>query len=199
MAKLRAARPRGLAMSFGRSLHRRLPARRAWLKSLHLAMIPLFAWFMVMQPDDVVPMGELAWDIHSKLALVFVSMVLFWYADYLRRGLAGRPGPKLGPRARAFHRGLHRTMIWGLFLVALSGFGLGLTSATLLKAGDILPVAPPLDMPRLNALIGWFHTVEFYALGGVVLVHAGFHVWRHVRLRDNALRIMAPRALHRFL
>jgi cytochrome b561 len=45
----------------------------------------------------------------------------------------------------------------------------------------------------------WLHVYQFYALAGIVLVHAGFHIWRHLRLRDNALRIMAPRALHRWL
>ena len=69
----------------------------------------------------------------------------------------------------------------------------------LLKAGGFLPIAPPLDMPLPNRIIGWLHTYQFYALGVVALVHAGFHTWRHVRLKDNALRIMAPRRLHRFL
>ena len=36
-------------------------------------------------------------------------------------------------------------------------------------------------------------------LAVIVLLHAGFHIWRHVRLRDNALRIMVPRRFHRYL
>ena len=39
----------------------------------------------------------------------------------------------------------------------------------------------------------------FLTLGLLVVAHALFHVWRHYRVRDNALRVMAPRALHRFL
>ena len=33
----------------------------------------------------------------------------------------------------------------------------------------------------------------------VIILHAGFHIWRHARLRDNALRIMFPKVMHRYL
>ena len=29
--------------------------------------------------------------------------------------------------------------------------------------------------------------------------HGGFHIWRHFKLRDNALRIMAPKVFYRWL
>ena len=80
-----------------------LPARRTWLKALHGAMIPLLIWFILVTPDDVLPFGPRAFQAHSILALIFVTLSLFWMADYMRRGLASRPGPKLGPRARRFH------------------------------------------------------------------------------------------------
>ena len=179
--------------------YRRLPARRTFLKTMHVLMPFLFFWFLVIQPLGIVPFGEASFHIHSRLALLFVTLSLLWFADYLRRGLAGRPGPKLGPRARKLHRFLHLSLMWGILMVAVSGFLLGLTSDKLLKAGNFLPIAPPLDLPRLNELVGLFHTYEFYALGVIAVVHAGFHVWRHVSLKDNALRIMAPKALHRFL
>ncbi|SIS82315.1 cytochrome b561 [Roseivivax lentus] len=180
-------------------LHDALPARRTWLKALHGMMIPLFVWFMLVQPRDVVPLGPVAFQFHSILGLIFVTGAVLWSADYLRRGLAGRPGPKLSPRLRSFHGLLHKTLIWGMAFVAISGFLLGLTSHVLLKAGGVLPIAPPLGLPLPNKIIGWLHTYQFYALGVVAMVHAGFHTWRHVRLRDNALRIMAPKGLHRFL
>lgn len=162
-------------------------------------MIPLLIWFIFVTPEDVVPHGPLAFQFHSILALVFVTLSLIWQADYLRRGLAGRPGPKLGPLARCLHHILHRAIIYGLFGVAITGFLLGLTSHKMLKAGGFLPIAPPLNLPHANDLIGQFHIYEFYLLGLIVTCHAGFHIWRHLRLRDNALRIMAPRILHRFL
>jgi len=178
-------------------LYLRLPHRRTWLKALHGAMIPLLIWFIVMTPEDVVPMG--IFRFHSVLALIFVTISLIWMADYMRRGLAGRPGPKLGNRARLFHWWIHRLIMWGLFGVAITGFLLGLTSDRLLKAGGFLPIAPPLGMKQANDWIGTFHIYEFYLLGVIVTGHAGFHIWRHLRVRDNALRIMAPKVLHRFL
>ena len=83
--------------------------------------------------------------------------------------------------------------------MAITGFLLGLTSSVLLKAGGFLPIAPPLGLKEANDLVGLIHIYEFYLLAVLALGHAGFHIWRHFRLRDNALRIMAPKALHRFL
>ena len=178
----------------------RIPVRRTYVKALHGAMIPLTFWFMIATPDVVRDLfGPRGAAINSDIALIFVALALLWSADYFLRGLVGRPGPKLSPRLRRFHRILHRTLLWLLFLVPIGGFLLGLTSERLLKAGGWLPIAPPLGLARANEIVGLLHRIEFYALGALVVVHGGFHVWRHIRLRDNALRIMAPKGLHRFL
>lgn len=177
----------------------RLPARRTMLKAIHWTMVPLALWFTLVQPGDVAAIGPWAVELHSILGLIFVSGALIWWADYMRRGLASRPGPKLPPWARRVHRVLHRVMIWGLFGVALTGLGLGLTASRQLWAGGIVPIGVPLGMPRANDLIGLIHSIEFYILAGIIAFHAGFHTWRHVTLRDNALRIMAPRALYKYL
>ncbi|MFD1158519.1 cytochrome b/b6 domain-containing protein [Roseovarius aestuarii] len=180
-------------------LKKRLPHRRTALKWLHWTMLVLLIWFVFVTPSFILQFGQGAFQFHSVLGLIFVTLSLLWTADYLRRGLASRPGPKLPPWARKTHRILHLTLIWGLFGVALTGFFLGLTSAVLLKAGGFVPVAPPMDMPQSNSIIGQIHIYEFYLLAAIAIVHAGFHIWRHVKLRDNALRIMVPRALHRYL
>lgn len=157
-------------------------------------------WFVIITPEVAHKIGGNAFFmVHSNIALFFVTITLLWYADYLRRGLASRPGPKLPPWARVVHALMHRALIWGLFFVALTGFLLGLTSSKLLKAGGFLPIAPPLGMPEWNDFVGQVHIIEFYTLGVLATLHGLFHVWRHTALRDNALRIMAPRALHRFL
>ena len=182
------------------ALTRRLPARRTWLKALHGVMIPLVFWFMIATPAFVRRfLGPEGNQMNSVVALVFVTLVLAWFADYTIRGFASRPGPKLSPRLKTFHRWLHRALIWGLFLVPVGGFLLGLTSHRLLKAGGVLPIAPPMNWPRANDIIGKLHIYEFYALGVLVVIHAAFHIWRHLHLRDNVLRIMAPKVLHRFL
>ncbi len=176
------------------------PHRRTWLKWLHWSLLPLFVWFLLVTPEIVLRAGgQTAFQIHSAFALVFVTLALLWSADYLRRGLAGRPGPKLPPWARRLHWWMHRVLVWGLFGVALSGFAIGLTSPVLLKAGGVLPFAPPLGLERAHEIALRVHVWEYYLLAAVAAGHAGFHLWRHLKLRDNALRIMAPKALHRFL
>ncbi len=176
-----------------------LPTRRGYLKVLHWSVVPLFAWFTFITPAHVTEWGKWAVEMHSVFGLIFVTLALIWTGDYLWRGLAGRPGPKLQRGWRRLHWWMHRVIVWGLFGVALTGFALGLTSSRLLMAGGIVPIAPPLGLPRANEIAGIVHSVEFYGLGIVILGHATFHIWRHFRLRDNALRIMMPKALHRFL
>ncbi len=176
-----------------------LPLRRTMLKWMHWLMVPLLIWFVLVTPDDVVPLGPKAFQFHSILALIFVTLCLLWTADYLRRGLASRPGPKLPPWARRVHQWMHKALVWGLFLIAVGGFLLGLTSVRLLKAGGFLPIAPPLGLREANEIIGKIHIYEFYLVAAIAGIHALFHIWRHIRLKDNALRIMFPKILHRFL
>lgn len=169
------------------------------LKAIHWSMVPLALWFTIVQPRDVSAIGAWAVELHSILGLIFVSGALIWWADYMRRGLASRPGPKLPPWARFVHLVLHRVLIWGLFGVALTGLGLGLTASRQLWAGGVVPIGVPLGMPEANELIGLIHSIEFYILAGIIAFHAGFHIWRHVVLRDNALRIMFPRVFFKYL
>ncbi|MEL6641783.1 MAG: cytochrome B, partial [Pseudomonadota bacterium] len=133
-----------------------LPHRRTRLKILHGVTIPLFVWFMFVTPADVNAIGPWAFQIHSIFGLIFVSLALIWTVSHIRKGLVGRPGPKLGPRQKRLHQILHKTLIWGLFGVALTGFGLGPTASRQLWAGDIVPIAYPLDLPQWNDLIGHF-------------------------------------------
>ena len=174
-------------------------ARRTYLKVIHWTVLPLLIWFLIIGPPEAFALGSWGFLIHSNLALVFVLMCLFWTGDFMRNGLATRRSPKLPQWALTVHWWMHRLLIWGLFFVAVSGFLLGLTSNSLLKAGGFLPIAPPLGLPRMNDLIGTVHIIEFYGLGALVVLHAVFHIWRHFWLRDQALKIMVPRVFHRFL
>lgn len=175
------------------------PTRRQLLKVTHWSIVPLFAWFTLVQPSDVRSVGPFAVWLHSFFGLIFVTLALLWTADYWRRGLATKRAPKLPSWAWTLHRVMHHTLVWGLFLVAVTGFLLGLTSSRLLFAGGFVPIAPPLGLPRANDWVGLVHSVEFYLLAVIAGAHALFHIWRHVRLKDNALRIMFPKFLHRFL
>lgn len=180
-------------------MSRTLPTRRTALKLLHLAIIPLLVWFALVEPGDVERIGPWAVRLHSVLGLAFVTLGLVWFADRLWRGPVGRPGPKLSPRLKRLHVWLHRALVWGLFGVALTGLAIGITASRQLWAGGIVPIGVPQHWPELHALAGRVHVIEFYVLGALVAGHVAFHTWRHLRLRDNALRIIAPRALHRFL
>jgi cytochrome b561 len=190
----------GLFPPLWASIQRHLPARRTRLKTLHGVMIPLVIWFMIATPDVVTSIfGPQGAAINSKIALVFVTLVTLWSIGYFRRGLAGRPGPKLPPKLRRFHTLLHKTLLYMLFMIPVGGLLLGITASRQLWAGGIVALGIPLSMPQANAIIGTLHIYQFYTLGGIALVHAGFHIWRHTALRDNTLRIMAPKILHRFL
>ena len=191
--------PARLPIRFPLRFPARLPARRTVLKVVHWLMVPLTVWFLVVGPPQAHALGPWGFPLHSNLALLFVGLCLAWTADFVWRGLATTRTPKLGPLARRVHWWMHRTIVWGLFLVALGGFLLGLTASRQFWAGGWLPFAPPLDLRRAHDVLGTLHIMQFYALAVLIVLHALFHVWRHVRLRDNALRIMAPKALHRFL
>ncbi|MEL6958637.1 MAG: cytochrome B [Pseudomonadota bacterium] len=180
-------------------LTKHLPHRRTAMKWLHWGIIPFFIWFIFADPDALRRMGPRVFQFHSMMGLIFVSIALIWTGLTLRRGLLSRPGPKLTGWARWVHRPLHLTLVWGLFLVAFGGLLLGLTASFQMMAGGIVPIGVPLNMPRAHHIIGELHTLQFYVLAGIVLFHAGFHIWRHIKLRDNALRIMAPRVFHRYL
>ncbi|SLN23065.1 cytochrome b/b6 domain-containing protein [Pseudooctadecabacter jejudonensis] len=176
-----------------------IPTRRTALKALHWGIIPFFVWFIFADPDALRRMGPRVFQFHSMMGLIFVTLALIWTAWMLRAGLLSRPGPKLQGWPRRLFRPLHLTLVWGLFLVAFGGLLLGLTASFQMKAGGIIPIGVPLNKPAAHHWIGLVHTYQFYALAAVVAFHAGFHIWRHLKLRDNALRIMAPRIFHRYL
>ncbi|MGB0844216.1 MAG: cytochrome b/b6 domain-containing protein [Alphaproteobacteria bacterium] len=173
--------------------------RRLYLKIIHWLMVPLFIWFLVIGPPQAHALGKYGFLVHSNLALVFVILCIGWTIDFVVRGLATTRTPKLPNWAKRVHWWMHRLIIWGLFAVALGGFLLGLTSNRLLKAGGFLPIAPPQSMHQANAIIGDIHILQFYALGGLIGVHAVFHIWRHYKVKDNALKVMLPKMFHKYL
>lgn len=106
----------------------------------------------------------------------FVAAALVFGTLALWRGLMTRPGPKLTGVARAVHPWQHRALYALAVLVAL------ITAAEAL--GQV--VGPDPDAAQGVLLFA-------------VMLHAIFHLWRHTALRDGALRIITPRALHRHL
>ena len=105
------------------------------------------------------------------LEWALAGVVAIWAICFGAYGIVGRPGPKLtGPLRTAFVP-LHIMLMVVLGITAL---------IVLTHSGE-------LERRLLIAMLG---------LG---LLHGIFHAWRHTVLGDNALRKMAPKAMHGWL
>ncbi|EKE45461.1 hypothetical protein OCGS_0551 [Oceaniovalibus guishaninsula JLT2003] len=104
-----------------------------------------------------------------------VAVAILWGIAALTLGISARPGPKLSGWVRRAFVPLHAALI-GLLAVA---------AVIVLRADP----GPATGVTRGMGL----------TLLAAVIVHGGFHVWRHVALHDGALRAMLPRAMHRWL
>ncbi|WP_108815316.1 hypothetical protein [Loktanella sp. Alg231-35] len=106
----------------------------------------------------------------------FVIGGAFWVGMALTRGMMCKPGPRLQGPLRKSYRWMHR----GLYVIL---------AMTVVLNG--------------SALIGWLpRNTGWNAL--LILLTAGtlhglFHFWRHNVLFDGALRVMAPRFVHKIL
>lgn len=116
--------------------------------------------------------------VSSPWALwLFVGVVTLWEGMTLSKGLLGRPGPKLSPPLRRAYPWMHRGLHILLTLTAL---------ACLFRlAGQPLYYLDAWIMVNVTLAAGAFHGV--------------FHVWRHTALYDNALHLILPRVMHRWL
>ena len=83
--------------------------------------------------------------------------------------------------------------------MVLTGGLAGLTAAFPVRAFGVIPLSPGWGSDTLHGIAEEIHEFAFDALTVLIIAHAGFHIWRHLRLKDNALRIMTPKALHRYL
>ncbi len=110
------------------------------------------------------------------LRWAFVIAGGLWLAMVLVKGMMCKPGPKLQGPLRAAYPWMHR----GMYLVL--GVTVGLNAAALLGFA-------PHDT-------GWTALLVLLAAG---TFHGLFHFWRHNVLFDGALRVMAPRFMHKIL
>ncbi|MEM6276673.1 MAG: hypothetical protein AAF714_06950, partial [Pseudomonadota bacterium] len=82
----------------------RLPTKRTALKALHWSPLPFFFWFIFADPEVIRRWGPGWFQFHSLMGLGFCVIALAWTAFSLRNGLLSRPGPKLPPWGKRFHR-----------------------------------------------------------------------------------------------
>jgi len=177
---------------------------RTLVKWLHWLAFGLILYFVLVEPE--VPSGPAgraktaALATHAGMGLLLAVVTLLWAGLYAWRGPLGRPGPKLGPLARRAHRIVNTGLYWGLPIMVATGAVAGLAARFPVLAFGLVPLnlaeAGPHGLHRIATEV---HEIAFDAILVLIVAHAGFHIWRHLWLGDNALRIMAPRALHRFL
>lgn len=129
-------------------------------------------WGVVMAVLAMIKGGTSA----PALRWAFVGMAAVWLVTMAAGGPLGRPGPKLTGELRA------------LFLPFHLGLYAALAIAAGLNALALLGRVP--DLAAWNALL-----VLFF----LAMIHAVFHLWRHTALNDGALRMILPRAWHKYL
>ena len=173
--------------------------RRAVLKWLHWLSFGLIGYFFLVEPDESRSDPGGALSTHAGVGLFLALVVLIWTLMYLRKGLASRPGPKLPPLARRAHLIMHRALYIGVPVMVATGAIAGLTAPFLISAFGFLPINFAGGTKALHNFAEEIHEITFDLLIIGIVVHALFHVWRHFRLKDNALKIMVPKPLHKWL
>lgn len=173
--------------------------RRSVLKWMHWLSAGLILYFFLVEPDEVPTDPGAGLSTHAGMGLVLAIVVGIWTLIYLRKGLAGRPGPKLPGITKRLHPLSHRVLQWGMPIVVATGAIAGLAAPFAIRAFGWLQINPGIGTKTMHDLAQEVHEIAFDALIIVVVGHIGFHLWRHLWLKDNALRIMVPRILHKYL
>lgn len=173
--------------------------RRTVIKVLHWVSFFLILYFYLVEPDEnkADPGGALS--THTGVGLVLSLITALWLVMFLRKGLTGRAGPKLPGWAKRFHGLLHKTLHYGVPIMVGSGALAGLAAPFAIRAFGSVPINPGFGGKWLHELAQELHEIVFNGLIIVIVIHALFHLWRHYLLKDNALRIMAPKVLHKYL
>lgn len=108
---------------------------------------------------------------------IFVAAVTLWTGITIFHGLRAKPGPRLSYRVRRLYPWMHRALHTLLALTAI---------AILFRL-----IGRPLWW-----LDAWVMLVVTLGAG---TFHGVFHFWRHTALYDNALALITPRFMHRWL
>lgn len=172
--------------------------RRSALKWLHWLSFAILLYFFFVEPENVNRLGAIALATHAGMGVILGFVTAAWFTMYWRKGLASRPGPKLPGWAKKLHPLAHKTLYWGLPAMVLTGALAGFAAPYVIRAFGVLPINAGIGTRAIHNFIEEIHEIAFDALTIAIAAHALFHIWRHFRLKDNALRIMLPKALHRY-
>ena len=177
---------------------------RTLVKWLHWLAFALILWFFAVEPEVSERASPAAQSMqlatHAGMGMLLAVVTIVWSAVYLKNGPLGRPGPKLPGWGKRVHRVVNTGLYWLLPLTVLTGGLAGLASEYPVLGFGVVPLNPAgWGTPGLHEVMEEVHEFTFDVTILVIVAHAAFHIWRHVGLRDNALRIMAPKALHGYL
>ena len=176
--------------------------KRALVKWLHWLAFGLMLWFFFVEPE-VEGGGDARGQMlstHAGMGMILGVVTLIWSIIYWRNGPLGRPGPKLPLWGKRAHRVLNTGLYWMVPLTVISGGLAGLASDYPVAGFGIVPLNPAgWGTPGLHDLAEEVHEIIFDITTFMIIAHLIFHIWRHFRLRDNALRIMVPKVLHGYL
>ncbi len=178
--------------------------RRTILKWLHWVGLGLLLYFFFVEPDDVERGASEAartdaLATHAGVGVLLAILVAIWSLTYWRQGLTSRPGPKLPAKAKLAHQWGHRALYWALPIMMLTGGLTGLVAPFPVLGFSVIPLNFGGGVVTLYEIAEEVHEIAFDALTILAIAHIAFHLWRHYLLKDNALRIMVPKILHRWL
>ncbi|MCP5086515.1 MAG: cytochrome b [Rhodobacteraceae bacterium] len=173
--------------------------RRTVIKWLHWIVAALVLWFYIFEPEENRSAPGEALSTHAGVGVILAITVVIWFAIFLVKGPAGRPGPKLPNWGKRLHPVMHKALYWGVPAMVLSGALSGLLAPFAIRAFGSLPINFAGGSKALHGLAEELHEVVFNGLILLVVAHALFHIWRHYWLKDNALRIMVPKRLSKYL
>ena len=178
--------------------------RRAFIKILHWLTAAMILYFFLVEPDvpnraaDAAKTAALS--THAGVGFLLGIVVLIWTAMFMRKGAMGKPGPKLPGWGRAAYPWLHKGLHYALPIMLASGLAAGLSAPFAVQGFGAIPMnIPGLGNGTLHGLAEEIHEIAFDALLIIIVAHAVFHLWRHFILKDNALRIIMPKIMHKYL
>ncbi|WP_282181448.1 cytochrome b [Aliiroseovarius marinus] len=173
--------------------------RRTTIKWLHWLAFGLILYFFLVEPEEIRGNPGLGLATHSGMGILLALVAAIWLGMYLSKGLAGRAGPKLPGWGKQFHALSHKVLQIGLPVTVATGAFAGLAAPFAIRAFGLVQINPGNAPKGLHSIAEEIHEIAFDAFFILMLAHAGFHIWRHFGLKDNALRIMVPKVLHKYL
>lgn len=173
--------------------------KRTALKWLHWLTAAMILYFYLIEPEDVEKMGAGALATHAGVGVLLAIVVGVWTIQYLRHGLLAKAGPKIPALIKPYFGLMHKFFYYLVPIMVLTGALAGFAAPFVIYAFDIFPINPGFGTKGLHNFFEDVHEIVFNILTIAIVGHAAFHIWRHFGLKDNALRIIMPKRLHKYL